>query len=188
MLDVDVKALGVDTYASSSHKWMLAPKGTGLLYIRKEAQERIKPLFMYSGYSVYSASAGTHAVPQIVAHGMAMEFHNTIGRQRIKARWRQLSNYARQQMAEIPQLRLLTPSQHALSVGLVSFSLEGGSNGAVVKALEKRDIFIKPAQGTYAYVDEIAGESYNAIRISTHIFNDETDVDRAVEALRKVLG
>jgi len=127
MLDVDVKALGVDTYASSSHKWMLAPKGTGLLYIRKEAQERIKPLFMYSGYSVYSASSGTHAVPQIAAHGVAMEFHNTIDRQRIEARWRQLSNYARQQMAEIPQLRLLTPSQHALSAGLVSFSLKGAA-------------------------------------------------------------
>ena len=89
MIDVDVKALGVDTYASSSHKWMLAPKGTGLLYIRKEVQDRVRPVFTYSGYSAYSASSGTRNVPQIVAHGVAMEFHNTIGRPRVEARCRQ---------------------------------------------------------------------------------------------------
>src|SRR3954451_4474138 len=50
MLQVDVKALGVDAYASSSHKWILAPKGCGLLYVRKEVQERIQPLVLSTGY------------------------------------------------------------------------------------------------------------------------------------------
>ena len=103
MLDVDVHALGVDTYASSSHKWMLAPKGTGLLYVRREVQERVHPMPMYSGYGVYSASSGTRNVPQILAHGMAMDFHNAIGRDRVEARCRQLSSYARQRVAEIPR-------------------------------------------------------------------------------------
>ena len=190
MIDVDVKALGVDTYASSSHKWMLAPKGTGLLYIRKEVQDRVRPVFTYSGYSAYSASSGTRNVPQIVAHGVAMEFHNTIGRPRIEARCRQLCGYARQRLAEIPQLVPLTPPQRELSSGIASFSLTSGSHSEVVAALQKRDIFLKPAQGTYAYVEEagVPKENYNAIRISTHVFNDETDIDRAVEALQLVLG
>ncbi|MCE2449240.1 MAG: aminotransferase class V-fold PLP-dependent enzyme [Candidatus Latescibacteria bacterium] len=190
MIDVDVKALGVDTYASSSHKWMLAPKGTGLLYIRKDVQDRVRPVFTYSGYSAYSASSGTRNVPQIVAHGVAMEFHNTIGRPRIEARCRQLSAYARQHLAEIPQLTPITPTQRELSSGIVSFSLTSGSHSEVVAALQKRDIFLKPAQGTYAYVEEadVPKENYNAIRISTHVFNDETDIDRAVEALQQVLG
>ena len=190
MLNVDVKALGVDTYASSSHKWMLAPKGTGLLYIRREVQDRVRPVFTYSGYNVYSASSGTRNVPQIVAHGVAMEFHNTIGRPRIEARCRQLSAYARQRLAEIPQLTPITPPQRELSSGIVSFSLTSGSHSEVVTALQKRDIFLKPAQGTYAYVEDagVPKENYNAIRISTHIFNDETDIDRAVEALQQVLG
>lgn len=190
MIDVDVKVLGVDTYASSSHKWMLAPKGTGLLYIRKEVQDRVRPAFTYSGYGVYSASSGTRNVPQIVAHGVAMEFHNAIGRSRIEARCRQLCGYARQHLAEIPQLAPITPSQRELSSGIVSFSLASARHSAVVAALQKRNIFLKPAQGTYAYVEDadVPKESYNALRISTHIFNDETDIDRAIEALQEVLG
>ena len=50
MLNVNLKALGVDTFASSSHKWMLAPKGSGLLYIRREVQDRVQPGSLYSGY------------------------------------------------------------------------------------------------------------------------------------------
>ena len=79
MLDVDVKALGVDTFASSSHKWMLAPKGSGLLYIRREVQDRVQPVFLYSGYGGYSASSGTRDVAGILGHGVAMEFHNLLG-------------------------------------------------------------------------------------------------------------
>ena len=190
MIAVDVKVLGVDTYASSSHKWMLAPKGTGLLYIRKEVQDRVRPAFTYSGYGVYSASSGTRNVPQIVAHGVAMEFHNAIGRPHVEARCRQLCGYARQRLAEIPQLALITPSQRELSSGIVSFSLASGRHSTIVAALQKRNIFLKPAQGTYAYVEDadVPKESYNALRISTHIFNDETDIDRAVEALQEVLG
>ena len=119
-----------------------------------------------------------------------MEFHNTIGRPRIEARCRQLSAYARQRLAEIPQLAPITPTQRELSSGIVSFSLTSGSHSEVVAALQKRDIFLKPAQGTYAYVEDasVPKENYNAIRISTHIFNDETDIDRAAEALQQVLG
>ena len=190
MIDVDVKVLGVDTYASSSHKWMLAPKGTGLLYIRKEVQDRVRPAFTYSGYGAYSASSGTRNVPQIVAHGVAMEFHNAIGRPLVEERCRQLCGYARQRLAEIPQLAPITPSQRELSSGIVSFSLASDRHSAVVAALQKRNIFLKPAQGTYAYVEDadVPKESYNALRISTHIFNDETDIDRAIEALQEVLG
>ena len=101
MLRIDVKALGVDTYASSSHKWMLAPKGSGLLYIRKEAQERIQPLVLSTGYNAYTAASGTRNVAQILGHGLTMDFHNAIGRDRVEARCRALSNHLRRRLGEI---------------------------------------------------------------------------------------
>ena len=195
MLDVDVKALGVDTYASSSHKWMLAPKGSGLLYIRKEVQDRVQPIMLYSGYAVYSGSGGTRNVPQILGHGMAMGFHNAIGRTKVEARCRALSRLVRARLREIPALSLITPEQEALSSGMVTFALDPakGTNAEVFNHFKDAyNIILKPAQGTYAYVpeDHVPGPrpSYNAIRVSTHIFNSEDEVERMAELLGKMLA
>ena len=180
--------------ASVTHEdrqWMLAPKGTGLLYVRKEVQDRVRPVFMYSGYGSYSASSGTRNVPQILGHGVAMDFHNTIGRDRIEERCRQLSNHVRKRAEEISSLKLLTPADRELSSGIASYSVDGPRNGEIVGQLSKeRNIALKPAQGTYADGPNAADMrmNHNAIRISTHIFNDESDVDRAMDALKDVLG
>ena len=191
MLDVDVKALGVDTYASSSHKWLLAPKGSGLLYIRKEAQDRVHPPQLHDGYRSYTASGGTRNVPGILGHGVALDFHNTIGRQRVEARCRQLSAYGRRRFAEIPALHPLTPEQPELCGGVVSYALDRGRNGQIVSQLyDQHHIAIKPAQGTYAYEpdQDVPRESYNAVRISTHIYNSERDLDRTADALADLLA
>jgi isopenicillin-N epimerase len=195
MLNVDVKALGVDAYASSSHKWMLAPKGSGLLYVRKEVQDRVQPIAFYDGYGAYSASMGTRNVPQILGHGVAMDFHNAIGRDKVEARCRQLSMLARTRLREIPALTLLTPDQEELSSGVVTFALDKakGDRGTIVKRFwDEHNIILKPAQGTYAYVPEeqVKGPhaNYNPIRVSTHIFNSEVEVERLAELMKAMLA
>lgn len=191
MLAIDVKKLGVDAFTSSSHKWLLAPKGTGLLYVRKQAQDRIHPISVYSGYRAYSASVGTRDVAGILGHGAAIDFHNAIGRERIEARCRQLSMRVRQHLQKIPRLRLLTPEQHELSSGIVTFSVDGMRNSDVHKRLwEEYSIEAKVAQGTYAFteVQGELGESYNALRFSTHIHNNESHVDKLAEALEHILA
>ena len=190
MLKVNVKELGVDAYASSSHKWMLAPKGSGLLYIRKDIQDRIHPTFLHSGYRSYTASGGTRNVAQILAHGVAIEFHNVIGRERIEERCRQLSAYLRSKLKEVPSLHPMTPNEHELSGGILTCTLEKGKNSDIVNRMSKEhQIILKGAQSTYAYCEDkgLPQENYNAIRFSTHIFNNEADIDRTVEILQKVL-
>ena len=188
MLDVDVKALGVDTYASSSHKWMLALKGSGLLYIRAEVQDRIQPVFLHSGYWTYSASSGTRNVPHILGHGDTMDFHNAIGRDRVEARCRQLSNYLRQRLSAIVDLRLLTPSRPELSSGIVTFALEKGRNSDVYHHFKERNIVVKNVPGTYIVDDRVLREDYNALRFSTHIFNSEAELDRAADVIAEKMG
>jgi selenocysteine lyase/cysteine desulfurase len=177
MLNVNVHALGVDTYASSSHKWMLAPKGSGLLYIRKEAQERVQPLFLRSGYHVYTASGGTRNVAGILAHGVAMDFHDTLGRDKVEERCRELRRYLREALDEVDGVKVITPEQEELCGGILTISLERGDAGKVRATLAAdHDVVLKRGS-----------TEYNAIRISTHIFNDASDVDRAVGALTTVM-
>ncbi|WZO99427.1 aminotransferase class V-fold PLP-dependent enzyme [Isosphaeraceae bacterium EP7] len=179
MLQVDVKALGVDTYASSSHKWMLAPKGSGLLYIRKDAQERVRPMVLSSGYQAYTAATGTRDVSHILGHGAAMEFHEAVGRGKIEDRCRSLAGTLRRRFSELDQLRLLTPTEPELTGGIVTFGLKTGKNGEVfTRLLQEHQIAVKVA----------AKPEYNALRFSTHLYNDEDEIDRTARALRVILG
>lgn len=178
MLDVDAHALGVDTYASSSHKWMLAPKGSGLLYIRRDAQERVKPLTLRTGYQVYTASGGTRSVAGILAHGAAMDFHDTIGRDRIEARCRALRRHLREALGAVDGVKVITPADETLCGGILTISLERGDAGAVRATLAS----------DYDVVLKRGSTQYNAIRLSTHIFNDASDIERAVEALSEVMA
>ncbi|MFT5141802.1 MAG: selenocysteine lyase/cysteine desulfurase [Rhodothermales bacterium] len=177
MLEIDVKALGVDTYASSSHKWMLASKGTGLLYIRKEIQERVHPIFLFSGYSPYTASSGTRNVAQILGHGVAMAFHQRIGVAKVEQRCLSLAALLRDQLAALEGLHFLTSSDPELASGIVSVGLDRARNGEVATALRSQDIIVKV----------IPIPDYNGLRFSTHIYNSERDVERLVTALQKLL-
>ena len=201
MLDVDVKALGVDTYASSSHKWMLAPRGSGLLYIRKEVQDRVQPVMFHqvSGegqdYNAYGASSGTRNMANIHGHGVAMDFHNAIGRARIEGRCRALSRLVRERLRAIPALTLLTPEQEELSSAIVSFALDparGKNSDIVTRFREEYNTILKPAQGTLPFVaaEHVPPphDNYNAIRVSTHIFNNEDEVERMAERMAAMLA
>ncbi|MFI5457236.1 MAG: aminotransferase class V-fold PLP-dependent enzyme [Isosphaerales bacterium] len=178
MLKIDLKALWVDAYASSSHKWMLAPKGSGLLYIRKEVQDRIQPLLLSTGYNAYTAACGTRNVPQVLGHGLTMDFHNAIGRDRVEARCLSLCSHLRKRLCEISSLRLLTPTHQELSGGIVSFTLTKGSNQQVCERLHKEhDIVVKV----------VPKPEYNALRFSTHIYNREEDLDRTADVIGAML-
>ena len=201
MLEVDVKALGVDAFASSSHKWLLAPKGSGVLYVRKDVQDRIRPISVFNpvgeedNYSIYSAQSGSSNVAHIYGHGAAVDFHNAIGRKRIEARCRSLSKRVRAHLREIPALTLMTPDQDELSSGMVSFAVDPdkASNGEIYSYFSnEHNIVLKTTQGTYPYVpaDQETGPriSYNAIRVSTHIFNTEDEVDKMAELMKAYLA
>lgn len=178
MLKIDVKALGVDTYASSSHKWMLAPKGSGLLYVRKEVQDRIRPMVLSTGFQAYTSASGTRNVSQILGHGLAMEFHEAIGRDRVEARCLALAAALRRRLCGISQLRPLTPDAESLASGIVSFGITTLKNEEVYKRLyDEHDILVKV----------VPKAEYNALRFSTHVYNREEDIERTAEVLSAML-
>lgn len=191
MLAIDVKKLDVDTYASSSHKWMLAPKGSGLLYVRKEAQPRL-PLPTGFGQPFYSASGGTQNVAGILGHAAAMAFHQVLGRKRVEARCRELSGYLRKQVGAIGGVRLLSPADDSLSApGISTFAFERvKSADLAAKLYQNHHIQTRVVPPTYGGISTGQGrlQDYNALRISTHIFNDESEIDRLAKALEKEMA
>jgi len=190
-VQVDVKKLRVDAYAFSSHKWLLGPKGSGLVFVRKEVQDQVHATLLYGGFSAYTVSGGTRNAAHILGQRVMFEFHDIIGPERIASRCRELSAYLRSQINDIPELTIMTPEGAGLSCGILTCALARGSNRDVRNRLQnEHGIIIKAAQGTYAYSveKEPEQENYNAIRISTHIFNTRAEIDALAFRLGEMLA
>jgi selenocysteine lyase/cysteine desulfurase len=175
MLNIDVKKLGVDIYATSGHKWLMGPKETGILYIRKGVQNKINPVFLASGYNSYSASSGTRNVANFIGLGEALWWQETIGRQNIESGILELSAYCRKKLADVPGVDLLTPADSRLASAMVSIGLQEADNRKIFTAMKEKGIIIKLLP------------RYNALRFSTHMFNNQDDIEQMVEQLKLLL-
>ena len=176
MIAVDVKDLGVDVYATSGHKWLMAPKETGYLYIRKEVQDRIQPVFMHSGYNSYSASSGTRSVANIIGLGLAIDIQQAVGKDKIERRCLDLSGKLYSVLNNITSLKMLSPDDKNLRTAILSIDLNTEKNSDIKKALEMKRIIVKLLP------------KYNALRFSTHYFNTEDEINILTSELNALLG
>jgi cysteine desulfurase/selenocysteine lyase len=179
MLEIDVKALGCDAYVCSSHKWMLAPKGAGVLYLRKEFQQRLKDPFLQSGTSSYTGATGTRNVPQILAHGIAFDFHNLIGRKRIEELDLALSRWMRQRLLGSKNLEVISTLVPSLQSGILTIQVRKGIDpGASYEHLKHKGFVVKAVPG-----EHLEGRGF---RISTHLYNNERELELLAQELEKL--
>jgi len=172
---VDVKALGVDAYSASGHKWLMGPKETGFLYLSKSFQEKVKPVFTSSGFATYTASSGTRNVATIIGLGVALDWHSSIGLDKIEQRCLELRAYCLGELKKLKGLKIISPEAKELSTGIVSFSLDTAKNTDVFNKLKEQDIIVKLLS------------QHNAIRISCHLFVSKQDLDKFLIALRTLV-
>ena len=177
-IPVDVKALGADAYVASPHKWLMAPKGTGILYIRRELQDRFWTTLASSRWDAHDMGAfrfmqyGTGSVP--VADGLvaALTFVNKIGVDRI-ARWdRMLTTRLRDGLEKIPAARLSSPADRRLASAITTFRVEGMKAKALQDALWAKKIRVR-AQG-----------DARGVRLSAHMYVMPADIDAALGVIR----
>ena len=181
MLNLDMKALGVDVFASSPYKWMGAPTGCGVLYVRKEVQDQIWPAIASSGWDTDKTAKrfetlGQRADPLIFGLGEAVDFQNRVGKERIERRIQTLAGHLRKELGKIPRVRLHTPTDPYLSGGLTAFSVKGVAPGRIVDYLrEKYNIVIRT----------IGRERDNTlgVRVSTNVFVSLKHVDMLLEGI-----
>ena len=177
---IDLKDLGCDTYAVSLHKWMLAPAGTGFLYVRKDSRDKIRSIFA-PNLTIDKAPdfdpPGTKDFPVRAAIGTALDFVNTLGVENIEKRCRFLSDYLKSGLEEIKGVKILSGQMSDISApGSTIIEKEGLDAMASVPMMEERI-------GTH--IDEHQRDGHNAIRISTHIYNNRAEIDRLLDAIAR---
>lgn len=175
LISVDVKSMGVDAYAASGHKWMLGPKETGFVYWSKELQQKINPVFTSSGFGSYSASSGTRNVAVISGLGVAIDWLNLIGKEKIENRCLEIRSYCLSRLKELKGIVIISPQVDSLSTGIVSFTLKEGENRVIAGELAKEDIIVKVLP------------KYNGIRISCHMFVSKPDIDRFIQSFSALI-
>jgi selenocysteine lyase/cysteine desulfurase len=190
MLPVNVHELGVDTYATTCHKWLCAPAGTGLLYVRRELQDRLWPNIVTEyWWTLKDARKYEHVSrrpwPVVAALEDAIDFQNAIGRARIEQRVRGLSAYFRSQAAEIPHVRLYTSNDPRLSGAMTSLGMDNVSPLKLREYLRQRfDIYTAERAVGPKYPADPHG--VEGIRVSLHYYNTFEQVNRLLEGLREL--
>ena len=176
MIAVDVKKLGADVYATSGHKWLMGPKETGIVYIRKAVQERINPVFLASSNASYSASSGTRNVANFIGLGETFSWHEIINKAKIETRVLELSAYCRELLTDVDGLEIISPADKSLASAMVSVRLLEAKNRDIYNAMKEDNIIIKVLP------------KYNALRFSMHMFNTRADIKKLVEQLNTLLN
>lgn len=180
MFPVDVRDLGCDTYSASLHKWLLGPIGTGVFYVRRDARERVHSAFAYDA-TVQAPSfgpPGTADLPVRAGLAAALDQVEILGIENIAARTRHLSDYLKARLGEMPDVTLLSGSTPGISApGSTIFEMEGVDAVESVTLIEDR---------VAIHIDEHQRDGHNAIRISTHVYNTMSEIDRLIEGLESL--
>ena len=182
-IPLDLHDLGCDSYGSSPHKWLMAPKGTGMLFVREGLLEKLWVNIATVDWRNYALKAyrfstfGTSNLSVMVGLKAALDFYQTLGAERIYARMHQLATQVRDRIARYPQLRVVNASGDPFFGGMVSFEPvpavpPGAATGGLKRVADEcADRNIRIAGG--------AGR----IRIATHIFTQPTELDAFYDAL-----
>lgn len=181
-IPVDLHALGCDAYVASPHKWLLAPKGTGLLYVRAGVQERVwTTLASYQwdhpeqgAFRFMQYGTGSTAIIDGLMAALALAERH--GMERV-SRWNTaLAMQLRDGLERIPRARLSSPADRRLASSITTFRVEGVGARDLQNALWKERIRVR-AQG-----DD------KGVRLSAHVYVAPADIDRALAVVRSLAG
>ncbi|HEX6915371.1 MAG TPA: aminotransferase class V-fold PLP-dependent enzyme [Chitinophagaceae bacterium] len=181
LLDFNIPDLNVDYFGTSLHKFLSAPIGSGLLWIRKDKIEKIWPLLCNdkprSNDIRKFESLGTRSFPIEQGIGEAINFHNAIGKKRKEERIRYLKNYWAEKVKDLPKVKLHTSLKPAYSCAICGFSIDGMTPQQV-----DQELFSKYKIHTVG----IVWENISCVRVTPHVYTRVQDLDRLVKAIESI--
>ena len=177
-----LRDLEVDYYGTSLHKWLLAPVGTGFLYVRRENIEHTWPLTPANAGLTKSVKkfeeVGTHPAANHNAIAEALAFHQAIGVERRAARMRYLSERYITRLEKHPRVKVLSSRLPNQSWGLQNISLEGIPAAKAYEYLWTKHRIITAS---------ITHAEYQGLRVTPNIYTTLQEVDMFGDAIEDLL-
>lgn len=192
-----LEALGCDAYGTSLHKWLLAPVGTGFLYLRRERIPEVwpltpAPLSMAQDIRKYE-EIGTHPAANHNAIAEALTFHRGLGGALKAERLRLLRRRWMRALVDLPGVRFYTADDDASSCGIGTFGLADRDPGPLhTELLQRWRILVTPI--VHAPTDPTdpqapAGEvQFQGLRVTPNVYTTLDEIDRFVTAVRAVVA
>ncbi|GIV34540.1 MAG: isopenicillin-N epimerase [Chitinophagales bacterium] len=180
-LDFKIPDLHCDYFATSLHKWLCAPFGCGMLYVKKDKIGKIWSLFGSPDTERDKISKfehlGTRSFPAELAINEAIDFHNGIGAARKEARLRYLKNYWAEAVRNLPRVRFHTSLKKEFSCGLCSFSIEG----------LKADVLHHRLFDEYRiFTTVVRHKDFEAVRVTPHVYTKLRELEQLIKAIKEI--
>ena len=179
MMPVNVAVEDADFYAASPHKWVQAPKGLGLLVVRRRVQQQLDPLWVKRQRSTMPKTAevfedySTRNLPAVLALADAIAFQRKLGEDRKEMRLLEIAGWFRDRIDATPSLAWRSARERALSSSLFAVGVRKGDARDVERRLAAdHDIVVRPF-----------APPLNTLRVSPNLINTRADVDRFIAAL-----
>jgi selenocysteine lyase/cysteine desulfurase len=194
--DVRLPDLGCDFFIAGCHKWLLGPRGTGLVWGRADAWERVSPTIPPFGFvrrdpkaveslgvdpdseknnGIEMTPGGFHSFEHRWALSEAFAFHERLGKSRVAERIHRLNSGLKEGLSTVRHVKLHTPKSDALSAGIVCFEVAGMSPDRVVERLREKNVLasVTPYEVEYA-------------RLAAGLINSEADVEAAIRTVAEL--
>lgn len=180
-INFKISDLNVEYAGTSLHKWMCAPFGCGMLYVKKEKIKSLWPLFANDAPDKDDIrkfeALGTRSFPIEQAMGYSLDFHNDIGTARKEARLRYLKNYWMEQVKDVPKVKFYTSMKEEYGCGIGTFYVEGED----LKEIDKK-LFDKYK----IHTTSIDYEHFKHIRVSPNVYTTLYDLNKLVKAIKDI--
>lgn len=180
-IDFKLEDTGADYLATSLHKWLCAPFGSGLLYIKKNKIKSVWALLSAvepDGEDIKKfENLGTRSFASEMAIGTAVDFHTIIGAKRKEARLRYLKNYWAEKAIKLPKVNFSTSLKQEFSCAIATIGFEGWQAQQIeAKLFEKHKI----------HSVSMIHEKVNGIRLAPNVYTSLQDLDMLLKGLTEI--
>ncbi|MCU0337514.1 MAG: aminotransferase class V-fold PLP-dependent enzyme [Sediminibacterium sp.] len=183
LLDFSIADLNCDYFGTSLHKFLSAPIGSGMLWIKKEHISKVWPLICNdqpkSSNIRKFETLGTRSFAIEQAIGEAIQFHESIGAARKEARIRYLKNRWCNQVIKQPKVRLHTSMKNEYACAIAGFSIDG------MRPAEIDSILMSQYK---IHTVGIEWENIKCVRVTPHVYTTEDQVDLLAKAILEIAG